>query len=102
MTVSCPGANCCCMARADTHPQEVRTLLMLTVWFVVLTSRKGCETTVPWGTEPKSRESSSKRLSAQPARAGPAAVTRTKKIRQCRTIGAVPVEGREPLKQVLP
>src|SRR5437870_3656642 len=72
MAVSWPGARSCCSAWAEVQPQETRTEAMCTRWLVLLTRRNGCVSVGPRGTDPKSRESSSKSASAHEAEAEPA------------------------------
>src|SRR5690348_15287108 len=88
--VDSPGSRWPLRATALTQPHETRTLEMLTGPRVLLTTRKGCVSIGPRGTEPKSLENSSNKASAQVAdRAEPAAhrlAARTKPYRNMVTI----------------
>src|SRR5262245_26347549 len=78
--VSSPGASVGFSTPAVTQPQETRTLETVTGDRVLLTSRNGCVSAGPLGTEPKSFDSSSKRESAQEA--APAGAVRSRPARR--------------------
>src|SRR5665213_25941 len=90
MAVSSPGLRRVFRAEALVHPQETRTLEMLTGCLVLLTTRKACVCTGPRATEPKSLDISSNIESAQvAATAGAEATNPASKTKQYRDMAAL-------------
>src|SRR5260370_31679736 len=103
MAVSSPGLREDFAAEALVHPQETRTLLMLTGCLVLFTRRKLCVWMEPWGTDPKSLDSSSNIESAQAAApTGAEAASPASRTKQYRDMGGLTCSTRDPLWRPAP